>query len=70
MPVEKKRLQFIDAIKGVAIVWIIMYHLIAPCGFKNVIIQVSELFVTAFFFYSGYFHKPGKGQRPVLRSNK
>ena len=60
MPVEKKRLQFIDAIKGVAIVWIIMYHLIAPCGFKNVIIQVSELFVTAFFFYSGYFHKPGK----------
>ena len=52
MPVEKKRLQFIDAIKGVAIVWIILYHLLAPCGVKNVIIQISELFVTAFFFYS------------------
>jgi fucose 4-O-acetylase-like acetyltransferase len=60
MAVEKKRLQFIDAIKGIAILWVIMFHLIAPCGFKNVIAQLTDVFVASFFFYSGYFHKPGK----------
>ena len=60
MPAEKKRLQFIDAVKGIAILWIVLYHLLAPCAFKNVIIQLCDMFLLLFFFYSGYFYKPGK----------
>lgn len=60
MPVEKKRMQFIDAVKGIAILWLVFYHLLAPCAVKSVITQLHELFLTIFFFYSGYFYKPGK----------
>ena len=55
-----KRLQYVDAVKGIAILWIVLYHLIAPCMFKEIINHFSELFLTAFFFYSGFFYKPGK----------
>lgn len=60
MATEKKRMQFIDAVKGIAIIWIVLYHLLAPCAFKNVVIHLTELFLVSFFFYSGYFYKPGK----------
>ena len=55
-----KRMQFIDAIKGVAIIVVIIYHLVAPCGFKSVTDHLVELSLTLFFFYSGYFYRPGK----------
>ena len=57
---ENKRLQYVDAVKGIAILWIVLYHLLAPCIFKEIIVHVSELFMTSFFFYSGFFYKPGK----------
>lgn len=55
-----KRLQFIDAIKGIAVLVVVMYHLIAPCAFKGIINHLTELFLIVFFFYSGYFYRPGK----------
>ena len=60
MTVEKNRIQFVDAVKGISIIWLILYHLIAPSGFKNVLTQLEELFLIVFFFYSGYFYNPGK----------
>lgn len=60
MPAEKSRIQFVDAVKGISIIWLILYHLIAPSGFKNVLTQLEELFLIVFFFYSGYFYSPGK----------
>ncbi len=57
---EKKRLEFADALKGLAVLWIIVYHLIAPCTLKYPVDQLEEVFLMFFFFYSGYFHKPGK----------
>ena len=60
---ENKRLQYVDAVKGIAILWIVLYHLLAPCIFKEIIVHVSELFMTSFFFYSGFFYKPGEAER-------
>ena len=57
---SNKRLQYVDTVKGIAILWIVLYHLIAPCVFKEIINHLLELFLTAFFFYSGFFYKPGK----------
>ena len=55
-----KRLQYVDAVKGIAILWIVLYHLLAPCGFKNILSHLVDVFLTLFFFYSGFFYKPGK----------
>lgn len=60
MDAGKKRLQFADAVKGFAIIGVVVYHLLAPCAFKTQFARFGELFVIMFFFYSGYFYKPGK----------
>lgn len=61
MAEEKKRLQYIDVVKGIAIVWIVFYHLLAPCLVKNRIINhLMDAFLVSFFFFSGYFYRPGK----------
>ena len=61
MAAEKKRLQYVDMIKGIAILWIVCYHLIAPNGPKNLIINhLMDAMLVSFFFFSGYFYRPGK----------
>ena len=55
-----KRLQFADMVKGIAVLGVVAYHLLAPCGFKNFILTVTDCFLITFFFYSGYFYTPGK----------
>ena len=60
LPTKAKRLQYVDVIKGIAIIWIIIYHLLAPCAIKTVVNKLAELFLAVFFFYSGFFYKPGK----------
>lgn len=60
MSSERKRLQYVDAVKGIAILCVVFYHLLAPCGFKTAISYLLDLFMAAFFFYSGYFYRPGK----------
>lgn len=56
----KKRLQFVDMMKGLAILGVLFYHLTAPCGFKYVLEHITENFLIVFFFFSGYFYKVGK----------
>ena len=56
----KKRLQFVDMMKGLAILAVLFYHLTAPCGFKYVLEHITENFLIIFFFFSGYFYKVGK----------
>ena len=59
---KEGRLQYVDAIKGIAILWIVFYHLIAACAFKTYVLNpLMELFLVLFFFFSGYFYNPDKG---------
>lgn len=55
-----KRLQYVDAVRGTAILWIILYHLLAPCAGKTVINHLTAAFTISFFFFSGFFHRSGK----------
>ena len=56
----KRRLQYVDMMKGLAILAVVFFHLTAPCGFKSVLEHITECFVIGFFFFSGYFYKVGK----------
>ena len=60
MAEEKKRLATVDVMKGIAILGVVFYHLLAPCGVKIVLTHASEAKLALFFFCSGYFYKPGK----------
>ena len=46
--------------KGIAILGVLFYHILAPCGFKTVLMHLGEGFLITFFFFSGYFYKVGK----------
>ena len=46
--------------KGIAILSVVIYHLLAPCGVKTVMDQLAESSLGIFFFFSGYFYRPGK----------
>ena len=60
---KEGRLQYVDAIKGFAVLWIVFYHLIAACAFKTYVLNpFMELFLVIFFFFSGYFFNPNKGR--------
>ncbi len=70
---EGKRTGFVDMARGAAILCVVLYHLIAPCGAKTVLTHLADTVVIVFFFYSGYFHKPGKrslSQELILRVKK
>ena len=60
MSSEGNRVQYVDVIKGIAVIWIVLYHLIAPCGFKTIVTHLSGLFLVSFFYYSGFFYRTGK----------
>ena len=67
MEAKAKRLQYVDALKGIGILWIIFYHLTAEGGFKSYVLNpLMELFLVLFFFFSGYFHRPNKA--PIGKS--
>jgi fucose 4-O-acetylase-like acetyltransferase len=56
----QKRLNYVDMIKGLCILVVVFYHLTAPCGLKTVLDHLSVSALIAFFFISGFFHRPGK----------
>ncbi len=58
---DKKRLNYVDMMKGIATIIVVCYHLLAPSAFKNRFID-HMLFplLASFFLFAGYFHKPGK----------
>ena len=61
MEAKTKRLQYVDALKGIGILWIIFYHLTAAGSFKTYVLNpLMELFLVLFFFFSGYFYRPNK----------
>ena len=55
-----KRLQFVDMVKGIAILILVCYHLIAPSPFRSFFAHVQGIALVAFFFFSGYFHRFGE----------
>ena len=60
MKSEMKRTQFVDMMKGLAILWVVLFHLLGPGPVKNIFIQSIDVALVAFFLFSGYFHRPGK----------
>lgn len=60
MAENKVRLNFADMAKGVGILIIAGYHLIAPCAVQRVFVGANSIAVLAFFLFSGYFYSPGK----------
>lgn len=60
MSAEKKRLFTVDALKGLAILVVVTYHLIAPSPFRKVLNHFVEIVLILFFITSGYFYRPGK----------
>ena len=61
METKPKRLNYVDMMKGIATIEVVCFHLLAPSSFKNMVID-HLLFplLVSFFFFAGYFHKPGK----------
>ena len=55
-----KRSAYVDMVKGIAIIVVVIIHLLAPCAVKNVFLHITEMLVYAFFFYAGFFYSPGK----------
>lgn len=53
-----KRLKYADMMKGIAILFIVIYHLIAPCTLKTIITHIMPASLIIFFFYAGFFYKP------------
>ena len=66
MAAEAKRLQYVDALKGVAIIFIVFYHLVAPSAGKFVLDHLEEMMLAMFFVLSGFFFRRG---RKTLREN-
>ena len=56
----KKRVKYVDMVKGLAIVGIAVYHIIAPGVLKSILSGMSCVLFFAFFLFSGYFYQPGK----------
>lgn len=55
-----KRLAYADMVKGIAILLVVFYHLLAPCLAKTAIVHLGDAMLMAFFVFSGYFYRPGK----------
>ena len=61
MEIKKKRLNYVDMVKGLAIITVVCYHLLAPNTFRTVVIDhIMMPLLVSFFFFAGFFHKPGK----------
>lgn len=56
----KTRVKFVDMVKGLAILAIAMYHIIAPGILKAILSGMCCVLFVAFFFYSGFFYQVGK----------
>ena len=55
-----KRLNYVDMVKGFATLIVVVYHLIAPGLLQNLATRLIDAALIIFFFYSGYFYRPGK----------
>ena len=57
---EKKRVQFIDMVRGLTILCISVYHIVAPGILKTFTTGIIGSLFFSFFFFSGYFYVAGK----------
>ncbi len=61
METQKKRLNYVDMMKGIATIEIVCYHLLANNALKTGLIDHMLIpLLISFFFFAGYFHKPAK----------
>ena len=56
----KKRLGYIDAMKGTAILIVVLYHLMPLSAVSFGFEHIGGVFLIMFFCLSGYFYSPGK----------
>ena len=57
---DKKRVKFIDMVKGLTILCVALCHIIAPGTVRIVLSGMCAILFFSFFFYSGYLYTPGK----------
>ncbi len=65
---DRKRLTYADMFKGLGILAVVFYHISAPGYVKALHTLLIDAMLLAFFFYAGYFYKPGK--RSILENIK
>ena len=56
----KKRLSYVDMVRGIALLAVVLYHLATVDAVKTVCNHLIDSVLILFFFYSGYFFRPGK----------
>lgn len=56
----KRRIKYIDMVKGISLLCIAMYHIVAPSILKNVLMGMCAVMFFSFFFYAGYLYESGK----------
>ncbi len=57
---KNSRLAYADMMKGIAILGMVIFHLLAPCSVRTVVSHIGDSLLAVFFFYAGYFYTPGK----------
>ena len=70
MAENKARLYFVDMVKGLGILSVIGYHLIAPSALRTVLTGTTGILLLGFFLFSGYLYTPGKrsfGENMIAR---
>lgn len=56
MEIKKKRLNYVDMVKGLAIITVVCYHLLAPNTFRTVVIDhIMMPLLVSFFFFAVFF---------------
>ncbi|MCR4762063.1 MAG: acyltransferase [Lachnospiraceae bacterium] len=56
----RKRLNYADMMKGLAVAMVVVYHTVAPGSIKSFTEHMGDVMLATFFFYSGYFYNVGK----------
>ncbi len=57
--VADKRLQYIDAIKGISMIMIVLCHLLAPCIGRVILMHLECIFLACLFFFAGFSYRTG-----------
>lgn len=59
MEADNKRLQYIDAIKGISMIMIVLCHLLAPCIGRVILMHLECIFLACLFFFAGFSYRTG-----------
>ena len=59
MTITNKRIEYVDSVKGILMITVMLYHIIAACPLKVILTGICGPVICTFFVISGYFFKSG-----------